>query len=124
MGTVRVDLHRKERQYEETFPMHTPAGIEVFLENYRYVQNRRLKGDLDASLLLIDFERTLAEAPLTNREHEALYWRYMREMTERETAKILDISIRSVNKHCHRAILKIAVTVAVQEGYKNARYDD
>jgi DNA-directed RNA polymerase specialized sigma24 family protein len=120
MGSVRIDIHRKERAYEEQFPMHTPEGVEVFLENYQYVLTRRLKGDLDASLMLLDFEKTRNQAPLTKREQEVIYWRFEREFTERETAKALGITIGAVKKFAHRAILKIADTVAVQEGYKHA----
>jgi DNA-binding CsgD family transcriptional regulator len=124
MGSVRVDLHRKERAYEEQFPMHTPEGVEVFLDNYQYMLSRRLKGDLDASLLLLDFEKTKSEAPLSHREIEAIYWRYEREFTEKETARQLGISIGAVKRYCRRAILKLADTIAVQEGYKNASYTD
>jgi DNA-binding CsgD family transcriptional regulator len=124
MGSVRVDLHRKERQYEEQFPMHTPEGVEVFLENLQYVKSRRLKGDLDASLLLLDFEKTKSEAPLSHRELEVIYWRFEREFTEKETARHLGVSIRAIKKYCRRAILKLADTIAVQEGYKNASYTD
>jgi DNA-binding CsgD family transcriptional regulator len=124
MGSVKIDLHRKERAYEEQFPMHTPEGVEVFLENYQYILSRRLKGDLDASLMILDFESTKHQAPLSHRELEVIYWRFEREFTERETAKILGISIRSVKKYCHRAFIKIADTIAVQEGYKNVTHND
>jgi DNA-binding CsgD family transcriptional regulator len=124
MGSVKVDLHRKERQYDEQFPMHTPKGVEVFLENLQYIYSRRLKGDLDASLLLLDFESTKNQAPLTRREREVLYWRYEREFTEKETAKMLQISMKAVEEYSRRLIRKIADTVAVQEGYKNASHTD
>jgi DNA-directed RNA polymerase specialized sigma24 family protein len=100
--------------------MHTPEGVEVFLENLIYIQSRRLKGDLDASLLLLDFESTKNQAPLTKREREVLYWRYEREFTEKETAKMLQISMKAVEEYSRRLVRKIADTVAVQEGYKNA----
>jgi DNA-binding CsgD family transcriptional regulator len=124
MGSVRVDLHRKERQYEETFPMHSPEGVEVFLENLQYVKSRRLKGDLDASLLILDFDLTLSEAPLSRREREILYWRYEREYTEKETAKMLGITHKAVKEYKRRAIYKIADTNAVKEGYINAKHND
>jgi DNA-binding CsgD family transcriptional regulator len=124
MGSVKIDLHRKERAYEEQFPMHTPEGVEVFLENYQYILTRRLKGDMDASLMILDFESTKHQAPLSHRELEVIYWRFEREFTERETAKQLGISIGAVKRYCGRAFLKIADTVAVQEGYKNASYTD
>jgi DNA-binding CsgD family transcriptional regulator len=124
MGSVKVDLHRKERQYDEQFPMHTLKGVEVFLENLQYIYSRRLKGDLDASLLLLDFESTKNQAPLTRREREVLYWRYEREFTEKETAKMLQISMKAVEEYSRRLIRKIADTVAVQEGYKNASHTD
>lgn len=123
MGSVKIDLHKREREYENQFPMHTPEGVEVFLENLQYVRSRRLKGDLDASMLLLDFDKTKAQAPLSKREHEVVYWRYEREFTEREAAKVLNISERAVKKYCRRAVLKIADTIAVQEGYKNANTD-
>jgi DNA-binding CsgD family transcriptional regulator len=119
MGSVRVDIHRQERKYEQQFPMHTPEGVEVFLENYQYIRSRRLKGDLDASLLLLDFDKFRSEAPLSKRENEVLYWRYEQEFTEKEAARHLGISVGALKKYCHRAILKIADTIAVREGYKN-----
>jgi DNA-directed RNA polymerase specialized sigma subunit len=124
MGSVRVDLHRQERQYEESFPMHTVQGVEIFLENYQYVKSRRLKGDLDASILLLDFEQTLSDAPLSKREREIIYWRYEREYTERETARLLGISMKAVTEYKTRAIYKIADTNAVKEGYKHASPSD
>jgi DNA-directed RNA polymerase specialized sigma24 family protein len=119
MGSVRVDIHRRERQYEQQFPMHTTEGVSVFLENYQYIRSRRLKGDLDASLLLLDFDEIRNEAPLTRREREVIFLRYEQEFTEKETARHLDVSIRAVEKYRHRAILKIADTAAVREGYTN-----
>jgi DNA-binding CsgD family transcriptional regulator len=124
IGSVKIDLHRKEREYENQFPMHTEEGVQVFLENITYVRSRRLKGDMDASLLLLDFEKTVSQAPLTRREREVLYWHYEREFTERETAKALSISIRAVKAYKQRIALKIADTVCVQEGYKNAVHCD
>lgn len=124
MGSVKVDIHRKQRQYEDTFPMHTAEGVEVFLENFQNLRSSRLKGDLDASLLLLDFDATRNQAPLTVREREVLYWRYERECTEKETAKRLGISMKAVEEYSRRLIRKIADTVAVQEGYKNAQSID
>ena len=120
MGSVKIDIHRRERQYENQFPMHTEEGVQVFLENITYVRSRRLKGDMDASLLLLDFEKTLSESPLSRREREVLYWHYEREFTEKETARALGISISAVKEYKQRIALKIADTVAVQEGYKHA----
>lgn len=120
MGSVRIDLNRKERQYEEAFPMHTKEGVEIFLENFTYIKGRRLKGDLDASMLLLDFEQTLSDAPLSRREREILYLHYEREYTETEIAKQLGISKKAVQQYKYRAIYKIADTNAVKEGYIHA----
>lgn len=120
VGSVKIDLHRKERDLENQFPLHTPEGMQVFLENLQYIKSRRLKGDMDASLMLLDFEKTVTDAPLSKREREVMYWHYEREFTERETARALNITIRAVKTYKQRVALKLADTVAVQEGYQNA----
>lgn len=124
IGSVRVDLHKRERQYDNQFPMYTPQGVEVFLENFTYIKGRRLKGDLDASLLLLDFEQTLSEAPLSRREREVIYLHYELEYTESQVAKHFGVSKKAVQSYKKRAIHKIADLNAVKEGYQNVELDD
>lgn len=121
MGSVKIDTHKRERMYEQQFPLHTYDGVKAFYENITYIKSQRYKGDLDASVLLLDFEEIVATAPLTKREQEVMYYRFERELTQKETAKVLGLSIRAVATYTRRAIFKIADTFAVTEGYKHVQ---
>lgn len=96
--------------------MHTYQGVEVFLENIQYIHSRRLKGDLDAVIYLLDFDDAKDAARLSKREIQALKYRYEMEFTIIEACKAMDLSINALTTHIARAIKKIAIAVCEQEG--------
>lgn len=97
MGTVNVDLHKKEKKYEELYPLDSKDGIRSLLEDIHYVRESRFfGGDLDASNLLIDFELTFEKARLTKKQLEVLDLLYEQDFTQEETATRLGISQQAV----------------------------
>ncbi|HDR8003445.1 sigma factor-like helix-turn-helix DNA-binding protein [Bacillus cereus group sp. BceL300] len=121
MGSVKISTNRREMYYEQEYPLFHELGVKKFLESYADICDKRAKGDLDASIILLDFQATLHQAPLSQREREVVYWRYERDLTEKETARVLGISKTSVKSYTQRACLKLADVFAVTEGYKNVQ---
>lgn len=114
MGSVRVDIHKRAKALGQMYP-HTSDGIARFLRNIHHLRMARLRGDLDASAMLIDFMRAYRAAPLSQRELDVLYYRYELQMSQRDTAIALALSHQTVHSYEERAIAKIAKTLAAMD---------
>lgn len=119
MGSVQIDIHKKEHSLEQKYPLHTSDGVIAFLKNIHYLREARLKGDIDSAILLLDFMDAVKKANLTRREREVLYYRFEKGYSVKETSKLLDISIQSVNVYMKRGATRIANYLAETEGYSN-----
>jgi hypothetical protein len=110
MGTVKRDLERKGRQYEESYP-YEAAGIAALLRDvYRLSESRLYDGDIDATAILIDLKMALDSNCLTPRMRQVVALYYFAQFTEEETAKILGFKERkTVNFSLESAIERISV---------------
>mgnify|MGYP001306807422 CR=1 FL=1 len=69
MGSAGYDLHANERKLESMFPMHTKAGVEVFLENYNHLaESVFLSSDYDALIMIVDFKDAFVNSGLSEKE--------------------------------------------------------
>lgn len=120
MGAVAIDVNKGERQLEVKFPMHTVEGVVTFLENIHYTLGSiYYAGDIDALIMMIDFETALAESKLTDSEFDILYRVYFQDMKRVDVAKELGVAKQTVQKKLQRAIGKIALYYAEMEGVES-----
>ena len=68
------------------------STAKAVLSNYHALQERRYKGDLDASDTLIDFERAVGMAQLTARQAEALKLVYDVGLTQKKAAEAMGVA--------------------------------
>jgi predicted DNA-binding protein YlxM (UPF0122 family) len=69
---------------------------------------RFLRGDYDASILLLDLERSKREAKLTDRQIDVLFLVFELDMTQQEVAQHFNITQQGVSDHIKGAIRRIA----------------
>ncbi len=74
------------------------STAKAVLSNYHALKERRYLGDLDASDTLIDFERAVKLANLTQRQSEALRLHYVNDLKQAKVAEIMGVS-RNAVKH-------------------------
>jgi predicted DNA-binding protein (UPF0251 family) len=108
MGTVKRDLERKGRQYEESYP-YEAAGIAALLRDvYRLSESRLYDGDIDATAILIDLKMALDSNCLTPRMRQVVALYYFAQFTEEEAAEVLGISQVTLNESLETAIERIS----------------
>lgn len=79
----------------------------AILSNYHALKERRYLGDLDASDTLIDFERAVGLAKLTQRQAEALRLVYGEDLTQKKAGERMGIAQPNVKAYMNDAIEKI-----------------
>lgn len=75
----------------------------AILSNYHALKERRYLGDLDASDTLIDFERAVGLAKLTQRQAEALRMVYGEDLTQKKAAAQMGVGQDVVSEHIRKA---------------------
>lgn len=84
---------KKEREYAK-----------AILQNYSTLQERRFLGDIVAIEELVDLERAIELADLTERQKEAIHYRYILDYTQEKCAEILGISRITFLEHERMAL--------------------
>lgn len=108
MGTVSRDIHRKGRDYDESYP-YEAAGIAALLRDiYRLTESRIYDGDIDATAILIDLKMALDSNCLTPRMRQVVALYYFAQFTEEESAEVLEISQVTLNESLETALERIA----------------
>lgn len=74
------------------------------LQNYISLVERRFLGDMVAIDTLIDLERAIELAELTERQKETIYYRYMRGFSPKESAEKIGIARTTLVEHEQMAI--------------------
>jgi len=106
-----LDLSSKRKRLDDAYPLDRGYGVYALLYHIHHVREMRfMRGDYDASILLIDFGDSLAGTVLTNQQRNVLYYVFLLDMTQQETADLLNISQQAVSKHISKAIVRIALT--------------
>lgn len=83
------------------------STAKAILSNLHALRERRYVGDLDASDTLIDFERAVGFAKLTQRQAEAIRLVYGEDLTQKKAAEIMGVGQPNVKEYANDAIEKI-----------------
>ncbi|MBC9786676.1 RNA polymerase subunit sigma-28 [Heliobacterium chlorum] len=107
MGKV-LDLDSKRKRLDDKYPLDKEEGVVALLTQLHHVRESRfLRGDYDASVLLLDLAQSIKEARLTKRQQLSLYLVYGRDMYQKEAAHWMNISQQAVSDHIRTAIQRI-----------------
>jgi DNA-directed RNA polymerase specialized sigma24 family protein len=109
IGTVKTDQHAKERSLDASYPaLNSSVGLRILLSDYHALKLRRFNGDTAASDIIIDLERAIELAKLTNRQRQALALVYFEDLTQEEAGKRMRIDKQGVNNLLDRGIEAIS----------------
>jgi DNA-directed RNA polymerase specialized sigma subunit len=98
LGSVKIDINAKERKYTETYHLGTLEGVKSLLRDRRRIGERRYKGDVSASDIIIDLHSAIESAGLTDRQTEVLTLISWADATQTEAARALDITQQAVQQ--------------------------
>ena len=108
MGVIRREMNKKEKKYEERFPLDTEKGVLSLLENFHEISQKRFfEGDFDACNLLIDLQIAIEKAGLTRKQKEIIHLLYYKCLTQMEVSEIINASQQAVFDRKQNAIAKI-----------------
>lgn len=116
MGSVKIDTSKNEKRLYEAYPLDKANGVQTLFSNIYHVQEKRyIRGDYDASIMLIDFHRSVIATQLTDRQKQVLRLVFVQELTQQEVGRLLKITQQAVSDHVNTAIRKIAALNAERE---------
>ena len=93
MGTVKIDLHRKDREFNAAYALDDAEGVKLLLADYQEV--------------LIDIHKAIELAGLTDRQRQAIELVYFGELTQTEAGERMGIAQKNVNEALDRASEKL-----------------
>lgn len=108
MGTVKVDLHRKDREFNAAYALDDAEGVKLLLADYQKFVSRKRCGDYAAMEVLIDIHKAIELACLTDRQRQAIELVYFGELTQTEAGERMGIAQKNVNEALDRASEKLA----------------
>ncbi|MBS0046382.1 DUF134 domain-containing protein [Bacillus velezensis] len=108
MGTVKVDLHRKDREFNAAYALDDAEGVKLLLADYQKFVSRKRCGDYAAVEVLIDIHKAIELAGLTDRQRQAIELVYFGELTQTEAGERMGIAQKNVNEALDRASEKLA----------------
>ncbi|MFD2704651.1 sigma factor-like helix-turn-helix DNA-binding protein [Salibacterium lacus] len=88
-------MHEKERKYDATYALDSAAGVRKLLRDHHALAARQYLGDYDATVILEDLRAAIGRARLTRRQRQAVYYVYVRDMTQERAAVRMDLSDKS-----------------------------
>ncbi|MCM3276290.1 RNA polymerase subunit sigma [Bacillus velezensis] len=107
MGTVKVDLHRKDREFNAAYALDNAEGVKFLLADYQKFVSRKRCGDYAAVEVLIDIHKAIELAGLTDRQRQAIELVYFGELTQTEAGERMGIAQKNVNEALDRASEKL-----------------
>lgn len=108
IGTVKIDLHRKDREFETTYALDNAEGVKMLLSDYPKFVSRKRLGEYEAAEVLLDLHNAIELANLTDRQREAIRLVYFEDLTQVEAGKRMGVGKDSVNHLINRAAESIA----------------
>ncbi|MFV9829369.1 sigma factor-like helix-turn-helix DNA-binding protein [Bacillus velezensis] len=108
MGTVKIDLHRKDREFNAAYALDNAEGVKLLLADYQKFVSRKRCGDYAAVEVLIDIHKAIELAGLTNRQRQAIELVYFGELTQAEAGERMGIAKQNVEAYISRAAEKLA----------------
>ena len=95
-----IDIYRSTQKMETVATVELPFTIEVSIQDSIIAED-------EEKILKANVKRLMDQ--LTDRQHEAIYLRYMQELSYDEIGLLLDMTSESVRKLVHRGIEKMRV---------------
>ncbi|MFZ4454313.1 hypothetical protein [Salibacterium aidingense] len=121
IGAPKIDMNEKERALEARYALDSPAGVRKILRDYHALLERQYKGDYDAVVILNDLQRAVDQAQLTRRQRQAVYYVYVRDLTQSDAGKAIGVAQHSLAGLLARAEAEIAAVFEAwawqDEGY-------
>ncbi|MED3649968.1 sigma factor-like helix-turn-helix DNA-binding protein [Heyndrickxia sporothermodurans] len=109
MGAVKTDIHSKERSLDSKYAaLDNADGIKRLLRDYNALKERRFAGDYAACDILVDLERAIERAGLTDRQREALRLVFAGQLTQEEAGEALGCTKQTVNRLVNVGTTKVA----------------
>jgi RNA polymerase sigma factor (sigma-70 family) len=110
MGVTRRDMNKREKEYEELYPLDTTKGILSLLCSIHQVGEKRYyEGDYDACNLLIDLELAIEQAGISEKQKEIIHLLYYKGFTQKEASQITGSSQQAVLDRKKNAIKKLII---------------
>lgn len=93
---------------KKTYSLNTPSGVRALLRDRHYLGSLREKGDMVASDILIDLDKAIGLAKITERQAMAIALVYGLDMTRGQAAAELGVTREAVNQLIWTASKRIA----------------
>ena len=103
-----MDKGAKERAYNAAYRLQTAAGVKRLLADRHRIGARRFKGDTAASDLLLDLDKAMTMARLTDRQALSIALVYGMGLTQDEAGAELGITRQAVAISIDSAAKRIA----------------
>ncbi|WP_045208652.1 sigma factor-like helix-turn-helix DNA-binding protein [Bacillus velezensis] len=108
MGTVKIDLHRKDREFNAAYALDDAEGVKLLLADYQKFVSRKRCGDYAAVEVLIDIHKAIELAGLTDRQRQAIELVYFGELTQAEAGERMGITQQGVDFNLTLSAEKLA----------------
>ena len=92
IGTVKIDLHRKDREFETTYALDNAEGVKTLLSDYPKFVSRKRLGEYEAAEVLLDLHNAIELADLTDRQREAIRLVYFEDLTQVEAGEKVGVA--------------------------------
>ena len=120
-----LELNKRSNEDNTIFdtPFMTAKGVASFLANYHYFHTAALdKGDMDAVILMSDFNEIFSKVIITTKQYEALYLVFYKGLNQREASEEMNCSKQAVQQLIHSSTTKISESYKIQ--MNNIRKED
>lgn len=98
----------------KTYKLDSPSGVRALLRDRAHIGALREKGDMDAADMLIDLDRAIAAADITDRQAMAIALVYGLDLTRGAAAAELGVSRDAINNEIWTACKRIASVFRAQ----------
>ena len=111
------DYNAYEKKIIQKYQLTKVFGVTSLLTDIHDLREQRFRGTDTTflSCVLMDFERILQSVRLTERQAQALWFRYELDLSQGEIAELMGISQQAVSKHIDNAVAKIVIKAKEEE---------
>ena len=97
----------KEEAFE--FPMEEPKGVYEFFCWYPHITSAAYdRGDMNALMMIVDFEEALNHVKFTKRQKEAMVLVFVEGKSQRQAGEIMNVTQQAIQRFLFLATGKIA----------------
>lgn len=121
VGSVQIDIHKADHSLSQRYPLAAVRGVMKFMNDIHNLRQERLSGNIEASILLVDFYDAYRSAPLTLKERESIYYRFEKDYSVKDVAAYMNVATSTVLTLIKRGAYKISRKFRGTEGYAYVR---